>query len=279
MLNESPYFASPQTLPAWKVAWHFWDAAELDFNEAVYKVEEDFKTRKFTIMGEIFHVFGLRLLFADIGIIEKSRSDVTNECMVYIHDLCEMGALPDSLQTDRERWTTGWEGLGFYDSESSEFKQLTKYMDDIQHRALLDSLPDKGNGLLDLMEGDTTKVLRKLCLNNFSASEFYNIPILAAIPPETFVDRVLRLDPSSQSSIFSMFVGRYETGALEGPLKDEKNWLIAVRQEFEKRMGTMSAVARYRLKQRTQHSFAKFLPPERAVPVVQDPKGGPIRRA
>ena len=63
ILNQSPYYASPATLPAWKVALHAWEITDAEFEDAISRVEEQFQNGEFTKLDEILHVFGLRLFF------------------------------------------------------------------------------------------------------------------------------------------------------------------------------------------------------------------------
>jgi hypothetical protein len=87
MLDASPFYASPETLPAWKAAWHGWEIPDEQYEKAVAKVERQFRDREFTIIGELFQVFGLRLQFSSIGVIGQSRDQVVAECATYIDDL------------------------------------------------------------------------------------------------------------------------------------------------------------------------------------------------
>jgi hypothetical protein len=262
MLDESAYYASPQTLPAWKVAWNWWEIDEKSFEDAVAKVEEEFSKREILNRGEMFHVFGLRLLFADIGVVSKSRADVVNECKCYIDDLYNLERLPDPLESVTEDIQTSWGGLGFYDRNTEDFQAIVNHFYVISSEALKQSLPARARELLDLMESNVQDFFRQLCLNNVSASPFFAIPVLAKISPEEFVDRVLASSTSVQRSIFATLEGRYERNALAEGLSDEKPWILAVKHEFEKKMDTMGKMSKYRLKNRIGHSFGKFLSPE-----------------
>lgn len=257
MLDASPYYASPGTLPAWKTAWHGWDFSDEEYEKAVATVEKQFQNREFTIAGELFHVFGLRLMFSDVGVIRQSRADVVAECKTYIDDLKSVGRLPDyDRGTDR---MNGWDGLGFIDRDKKEFAEIAEHLDAASVAALDESLPTKGKELLELMKKDAQAYFRQLCLNNVTESPFFDIPVLAKIEPDVFVDHVLKLQPTSQAAVFSTFEGRYDRGQLNGELKAEKAWLADVKKCFEKRMTSLPPMSRYRLKNRIGHSIEPFL--------------------
>jgi hypothetical protein len=258
-LDENPYYASPETLPAWKVAWHGWEISDDDFESAVAKVEGQFKERKFSSPhDDLFQVFGLRLWLSNVGVIQKTRDEVVDECKKYIDDLKEQGRFPDPLKWRHDNFfSTG--GLGVHERDSAEFKTIIDHYDRTGADIVQASLPAKGHELLDLMKTDVLEYFRALCLNNASSSPYYEIPILASIPPDKFVDQVIKLPISVQASVFSTFKGRYELGALDGVLKDEKDWLVQVKLIFEDRMRSMRPLSKYRLMNRIGHNIDSFL--------------------
>jgi KAP family P-loop domain len=260
MLDASPFYASPETLPAWKAAWHGWDIPDEQYEKAVEKVEKQFHDREFTIIGELFQVFGLRLLFSSIGVIGRTKAQVVAECVEYIDDLKKSGHLPDPLEYRRDEGISGWDGLGLFESETPEFADIISHFKACSEEALEETLPTRGRELLDLMKKDVQAFFRQLCVNNVTASPFFDIPILAKIEPEVFVDRVLELDPVSQSSVFSMFEGRYDRGQLDADLKAEKPWLARVAEVFRSKISSLRPMSRYRLKNRIGRTIDRFLP-------------------
>jgi hypothetical protein len=261
MLNQSPYFASPQTLPAWKVAWHGWEISDNDYEEAVAKVEKQFDDRTIVVIGEIFQVFGIRLFASDVGVIVKTRKQVVDECKLYLDDLKKLGRFPDPLLSDRKEMGGSWEGLGFIEADRPEFREIVEHFDATSAAVLKQSLPAKGRELLVVMKRDVQEFFRQLCLNNVTPSPYFDVPVLASIDPEGFVDNVLALAPDAQSSVFSMFIGRYDRGQLDRELMEEKAWILAVKSAFEKRMPALGKMTRHRLKNQIGHSYGKFLPP------------------
>jgi hypothetical protein len=109
------------------------------------------------------------------------------------------------------------------------------------------------------MKTDVQAFFRELCLNRVTESPFFDVPVLAAIEPAVFVDHLLSLPPLSQNSVFSMFKGRYEGGALNSDLQPEQSWLAEVKKILEMRMASLRPMSRYRLKHRIGHSLDPFL--------------------
>jgi len=127
-------------------------------------------------------------------------------------------------------------------------------------------------GLLKLLSEDPQQYFRKLCINNVEQSPFYNVPVLATINPEKFVDHVLALPPESQRTAFTTFQGRYDGGMLERELKEEKPWLIAVKAAFEKKAAALRPMSKYRITNRVGHSIDPFLMPPASL---QEKRAGP----
>ncbi len=257
MLNQSPYYAQT-TLPAWKLAWHAWEITDDEFEAAVSEVEQQFQNREFTSLAELFHVFGLRLFFSDVGVIDKSRDDVVRECKAYLDDLYKSGRFPDPLSQREDRLTAS-EGLGYAEASTPEFKAIANYVDERSASLLKESLPARGLELLRIMERDVQDFFRHLCVNNVTASPFFDIPVLAHVPPDQFVERLLALKPAAQRSVFAMFRGRYERGQLDDVLKEERPWLVEVKRELQNRMKSMQPMSHYRMQNLLARNLDPFL--------------------
>jgi len=221
-------------------------------------VEEQFRRREFSIVGELLQVFGLRLNFSDVGVLQRARNEIVAECKAYIDDLRNAGRLSDH-HVDPFGDMQSWEGLGFFERESREFKEIQDYLYSSIAEASKTSLPLRGLQLLELMKKDAQAFFRDLCVNNVTASPFFDVPILASIEPDVFVSEVLTLHPAAQSSVFAMFQGRYDRGQLNANLQPEKAWLANVKKEFEKRMSSLRPYASGHHPRQARWSAAKRL--------------------
>jgi hypothetical protein len=262
-LNRSPQYARPESEPAWQRAWRGWELRDEAYEEAVSIVEQQSKDMKFLVLGEILHVFGLRLMFSDIGVIGLSRADVVHECKEYTDRLEQPELLPDPMSFDMSHdWKTSWEGLGFSERDSEEFGVLAEYYYSMVQRVMLKRLPEAGRKLLSLLARDPNAYFRQLCANNVEASPYYDIPVLAAIPAKDFVKHVTRLEPEAQRVAFRTFKGRYEHGLLNGPLKSERAWLQQIKDEFEEVVSRARPLSKRRLRIYLQQNVAPFLTTE-----------------
>jgi hypothetical protein len=248
VLNGSRYYSDPALEPPWLTAWRGWEVEDDRFDEAVNKVEDQFKLRNFQSTEEMLHIFGLRLFFAEIGAINFNKDQVVAQCIECLDEL----ARDDKIQEfDASRvWRAGGVfcfGHQVTQSESTEFKAIYDAFDKKIMDAKAAHLPHRGKELLLQLTEDTMGYARKVCLNNVSASEYYNVPILATIPPKDFVNAVLGLGSSAQGTVFAAFKGRYELGLLSKELASEAGWLKKVRAEFASRIPSLKAISRFRL--------------------------------
>lgn len=254
-LDQNPDYATPRTLPPWKVAWHGWQISDGEFNEAVTKVEDQFSKLEFRQPSVMLHVFGLRLFFSEIGAIAITRSQVELECKNYIDEVRSSGVFPDPFVNPRPGELFGIEGLQVFESDSAEFKSILGHYDAVAAVVANELLPQKAAEILAVLRTDPIKYFRLLSLNSAEMSPYHEIPVLAVIPPEQFVDQVLSLPIDSQNTVFSAFKARYERGALERELKAEADWLDKIKKVFAERMKAMGPMSRFRLKNRIGHNI------------------------
>ncbi len=244
-LNSSRPFITLEREPAWKRVLQGWTISDEEFEGAVAELETQFMRRDFSLPGEVFLVFGIRLFLVRVGFL-ASKEVVLNDCKSYLNDLRAAKRLRDKYKENADiEIFHGWEGYAYLESDTPQFTELLNL-----YRALIaevagENLPQAGKDLLGIMAIDQTKYLRMLIVNTLESSRFYDVPVLATIEPDDFVNAVMALEPSSQSTVFSVFKTRYTEF---GPqLTKEKEWLRQVKLIFEKRIRNLPKMSKYRI--------------------------------
>lgn len=259
-LDRSPYFVDPASVPAWRVVWHALDQDDRDFDQAFTEMERQFGKREFTVIGEILHVFGLRLWLSDIGVIAKERCEIVREGKAYLDDLYAQGRLdPLPIHQAQDFRFDNHDGLGMHEAVTPEYRELVDYLKGKCHLAGVDRYPDLGEKLLEEMAADPALYYRRLCITNSDDNTYYRVPVLAAIEPGVFVERLLQRLPAQQRTILSAFKGRYEHANLERDLSSERPWLLAVRGLLLGAAANMSTIAKYRIKKNVEWYIDPFL--------------------
>jgi KAP-like P-loop domain-containing protein len=259
-LDASRFYSDPALEPAWLTAWRGWEIGDDQFELAMSKIEGQFKGRQFQDTEEMLHIFGLRLLFAQIGAIPIGMDQVVTQCIDCLDDLAKADRI-EEFDTSKI-WRVGGVyclGHGVTLSETPEFKTIYLAFEKKVAETKAARLPNHGRQLLLQMEKDPIGYAHKIMLNNISPSEFHDVPILATIKPTDFVDKLLALGPQDQSSVFSAFRGRYERVNINNELATEKGWLKSVKAELIKRMPGLRPLSRFRLTNLIGHNIDPFL--------------------
>jgi hypothetical protein len=256
-LDRSSYFVASEQEPAWRTVWFLLERDDEEFNAALVRMEEQFAAREFVVTGEILHVFGLRLWLVAHGILEKSRPEIVSECKAYVDYLYANGRLEAMPSGSLEKIlrSSGYAGLGIYEHETEEYRQLFNYLDDKRKTADMDRYPEKAATLLQEMEANPDLFFRRLNFTNSDDNLYGSVPILAEIDPDVFVSSFLKLHPKQQREILVAFKPRYENNRIDNELSQERIWLDKVRTKFASSAESMTKVGRYRLLTNIEWAF------------------------
>jgi hypothetical protein len=229
-LLKSRYFQDENT-PNWIKLWHFTDMNDDEFNNILEVVKKEYSDRMYTEEGIIKHVTGIFLWLSDKGLYNKIKNEILIDAKSYIDHLKNKGHLKTQINAgfmdrmDRESWG----GLGFLGLELQEFKEFLDYVKHKKDEAKIDSMPDAGKELIEIMKSDTDKFYRMITLSNSSDQIYFEIPIFMHITPEDFVNAFLSLNPESQRRVASALKRRYEYATKHNELLSELEWLKNIR--------------------------------------------------
>ncbi len=247
-LDLSSYFVSADDEPAWRTVWYAFERTEEQFNAALGEMERAFEARQFEKTGEILHVLGLRLWLSSIHAILKTREQVIDEGKRYIDDLYAEGRIEPSEPNNpfSDLNFSGYAGLGIHESETADYRELHKHLDERRDKSELDTHPVIAGKILKDMQDDPDKFSRHVNLVSGQLN-YYNIPVLATLDPKEFVNSLLALHPAAQRTVFLALQGRYRHGNLDRSLSAERPWANEVRRTLLERSETMSPVSKYRI--------------------------------
>jgi hypothetical protein len=260
-IDQGPYFLEKDTEPAWRTVWHWTERTEEEFGRAYKQMEEQFLRREFVHLGELLHVFGLRLLLVKMGILKKKPATIVSEGKRYIDDLYSAKTLSplEPYQTDDTLSWGGYFGLGIAESQSAELLELNTYLEEKRKKAAEDKYPEAASILLREMEDDPSLFLRHVCLTNSPDNLYYRIPILQFIKADDFVASLLRQSADKQRFILGVLKRRYEHGDLNDSLAAEKSWLLSVHDKLLVKAKRMPTMSRYRLTHMTEQYIAPLV--------------------
>lgn len=227
-LDNSAYFIKPKEAQPWMVFMQFGELEDEVAETAMRQLMEQFKARKITNPGEILHLFSLRLMMAENGLLEKDYAAVTSECRSYVDDLVSAEKLP-SIDLE-ERFdpflSRGYCGYAYWVSDAYRkyFNDLMGYLFDAQKTVLRTKFAGLSDELVSLVEEDGDGFYNKVCFSG-KGGVYASIPILATISPVRFVSAWMRSHPSNWYSIQQALIDRYQGGRIKYDLKEEANWI------------------------------------------------------
>lgn len=219
-LAKSDEVAGVSSWPSWKRLWHlyswdFSDNSEPQLWSAVEDMQSNLRDGNYVEVGEFLHVVGVSLMLAGHQLIEQSVPDIVAQMKAYID-----GQFIPKLTDERCRGVSksfgrhleSYDGLGFIDRESAEFKEVLAYL--IQemtawHQKWL--AKDAGRKLLGYLADDWVRFFGNLTVINHAPEQLYlDVPILATIDVATFVDTWFSLSRHDELLVVSSVKDRYE---------------------------------------------------------------------
>ena len=244
--TESAFFAKRSDQAAWKTVWSMIDVDDREFNLALKKMVEQFRGRSFLKPGEILHVAGLKLFLASEGITMESRSEVVADVKAYIDDLRASEQLEEGRIADYLGHFGGWSGLGIFERDKPEYREMFLYLQDSMLRAQDESLPRKAEKLVSELSKQPSKFAAKVVSYGGDA-EYYRLPLLKHIEVGKFVDAVIGLPAVEQRRVMSSLKARYDHRMLAEELASELPWLVQLREEMLRRAHAMQGISKWRL--------------------------------
>jgi hypothetical protein len=255
-LNRSSYFVGPGQEPVWRTVWHRYERSDDDVVTAFMKMEQNFTERQFTITGEILHVFGLRLSFAGTPLLPKNTTDISSECKKYIDDIyADKKIEPRESKYVSDIDFMAYDGLGFAEYETGDFKELAAYLREKQEAANLDLRPAQAEELLTEMKKDAGLFYRRLNLTNSEDNKYYDIPILSYIAPDRFAEVFFQSDVRAQRGILLAIKERHKDSGFATALLTEKPWIAAVKDRIHAECATLNAWGALRIKKELEFTL------------------------
>ncbi|WP_417239144.1 hypothetical protein [Celeribacter halophilus] len=238
-IDNSPHFLVPEEVQPWKVVIHFDELDDKTVEAARERMEQQFRSREVTNSGEMLHIFCLRMMMAENGIIDRTVDDIVNESKAYIDDLLKSGKLPprgtDFLWFDV--FDRSYDGFTYWVSDANEkrFKAIWDHLIGSREKALQQTFPGVREDLLRMVREDSKAFLEAVSHTNNGHNPYAEIPLLYEIPVTEFVDAWLDGKPENRRNVEHALQNRYGHGQLERDLKEEREWALKLAMELDER--------------------------------------------
>lgn len=263
-LNASPYFTKAEDLPPWRVVMD-WQRQDDDVVEAArVRMAEQFDAREVTESGEMLHMFALRLMLVEDGIMPGTQDQEVENCKAYIDDLEAEGRLPaagiNGLWTDDFVRSHG--GLVYWKSESKLVDDLRDTLIEARERVLEQRYPTIAADLMALMATDAHKFFDAVCHGGDGPSVYANHPVFAGVETEAFVHAWLTAPKKNWVRISDALSDRYSGGMLNDKLKPERGWALRMREALLERADASSGWEKARIRRVVPRFLTKIAEPD-----------------
>ncbi|WP_131725416.1 P-loop NTPase family protein [Rhodobacter capsulatus] len=250
-INRSQHFARPEDIPAWKYIIKFDKLDNDTLEKAISTMGRQFEKREVTSTGDMLHMFSLRLMMAQHGILGNDINCVRDECLSYVADLLAEGRMPP-----RElEWTwcdifeNAYDGYGYWVEPiyMEHFEAIWNEVVAARVKALEAQYPAIVAELLDTLKKDGVEFYRKVCEVPGKQSAYALIPVFTCIDPAHFVDAWLAAPRPAWQWVKSALEARLEPYRANNELASERSWGLRVLQEIKERRDALSGFERLRL--------------------------------
>ena len=251
-IDNSPYFIVPADVPPWKVVINFDELANEVVEDAAKRMEQQFDNLEVTDSGEMLHVFTLRMMMAENGIIDKSVEDVVKENIAYIDHLLEEGRLPPKEPVWQwfQSFQSGHDGYGYWvaDHNRDHFKRIWGHLLSSRESAFKAKVPEIVNVMLDLVARDPHAFFEAVSPTNNGPNPYAFVPLLHKLEPCAFVDAWLSSEHKNWRYVEHALEGRYTGNRLDNELAPEKGWAMEVLKELNRRSDAEQGFSALRIK-------------------------------
>lgn len=238
-LDQSLYFTKAEDLPAWLVFMKFDELSETESSDAAEKLIQQFDAREIEVPGEIRHLFSLRFLLSEMGLLPRNFDEIEAECKKYMDDLLSSSKVEPfkiHYSTFEDVMRDSFDGYGYWieDSYKQHFTRVSDYIRETQDRATRHHYPAVAKSLLKLVSSDGITFAEKISYKNGEFSEYSDIDILSSIDPSDFVQEWMGSPANNWIHISKGLVKRYASNQLSSTLATERNWIKEVIKILER---------------------------------------------
>jgi hypothetical protein len=236
---SSIYFTDENT-PDWIKLWYFYDLEDDEFTKLFKNVYDDFVKLRIEDKYVLLQVVGMFILFSKLNLIQNKTSTIISIAKRNVTNLINKSALNINVDPFPAQSSHGLVYRGLNLDEMDKFLEyVTSEVDKLAQK----DYSKAGFELLKILEKSIDEFR---CALNFDAnakSEYYNVPILANISVNMFVNSYLKLTNKSKNKLGEIFENRYSSYYIKA-LTSELPWLEElidkIREEKEKRKRKIS---------------------------------------
>lgn len=261
-LDNSTYFLKPEESRPWQLVINFEELDDEVVAEAIKRMNEQFDNREITESGEFLHVVALKMLHALEGISGETIAEVRDKSIAYLDDMLSRGRLPPrSSGTDWVEEFNGSYARHTYwvvqEKYGNEFNQVFDHLKKCRREAYRMTVREEVESLLSVVRANGETAFELLCYTNKGPLKYEDVPILAFVPVQEFIDAWLSSPRSGWHWITNALKERYRAAARYSELAPEREWCVQVINRLKEIAEDMDPISRFRIER--QIGFSSIL--------------------
>jgi len=257
-LDASSDFVQPREQPLWHRAHHTFFGDDDEADAVATQVEEVFASRSVKDRGELMHLFGVWLWFSTLGLIDRDRQQVVDEGLAYIAALEEAGEIAEIGRSPFDRDNSFFQ-TRVIDETTPEYRTLANAYGEASNRVRRSKYLSIAHELMRRLPDEPDDVLLDMVINNGRSAPYFDQPVLAALPPEYFVECVLGWPPKIQSQAIEILHGRHELRHGDA-LTSERAWVSRVEELLLAALPNQRPMSRERLRAAIARNLTSLRP-------------------
>ena len=171
-----------------------------------------------------------------------------------------MGKLPTRQFKEDNAFQDSYAGYLFWTTDHTKpyFQYIFKYIEDAQLKVLQKNYPKYAQQILQVITDDPSSIFEIISTSSRETNNYANLPVLKYIKPKEFIDAWLCTPRDKWRTIKHAIDKRYENNKLRNILSEEKNWLIKLEDELNKKIHSSSNLDKFRLMRIRPEIFNKI---------------------
>lgn len=252
-IDTSKHFLSSTNSFPWRILVNFTNYEDTLLEEAVTQMESCFKNRVVTIYGEMLHLFSLRMLYSEAGMIEFPVTVVEEQCMDYVNDIRENGGIDvkDRMQRGERDDETGYDNVGFYvkDTYIDSFYRVREHLRNARCIAEKQYYNNIGENVIHAMKNDFD--MYKINFHGLNlGDQWYNtMSAFTSIDSKQFVNTWLGMPTVNWDNVLHTLIRLFAKSDKRTPSFENIRWLRDVILQLELNRGDFTGMSAIRIAQ------------------------------
>ncbi|MDE9494714.1 KAP family NTPase [Xenorhabdus bovienii] len=238
--DNLPMEEGNKKIKPWKIIYDFHNVTKNHLDETVEKIKIIFDEKSEKNAGDLIHLFSCFLFLSKTGEINESLDGAIKKCKEYIDFLYEKNELPYEdflLYNERFIDEISYDGYGYnyleHHVKAENINELKNYTIEKTKECAINQLSNMSELLVSDLENDAPNFHHLITWDYNNKGIYANIPILAKIDANIFVEKWLSHIPTQRLLIFNALYNRYTNRNLpdtENILFHEREWIKLVIQ-------------------------------------------------